>query len=194
MKKLIKIGILLLIAIIWMVCIFKLSGMNAKNSNGKSTGIIGLFIEDTLDLTNEYGITNSHPNDAKIERASQLINAPLRKVIHASVYFVLAFFAMVILNIIFEHDDYYLTIIIALVVCVGFAATDEYHQTFVSGRTGQLLDVIIDSIGAIIGIAFYSTYQVAYKLGYRKAMQENEEGQKWIKSKYCYLPIMGRNI
>ena len=73
MKKAIKIIILLIVAVSWMFCIFKLSGMNSTNSNGKSTGIISLFIEDALDITNEYGITNSHPNDEKLERASKSI-------------------------------------------------------------------------------------------------------------------------
>ena len=36
MNKALKIIMLLIIAIGWMVCIFKLSGMNSKNSNGKS--------------------------------------------------------------------------------------------------------------------------------------------------------------
>jgi len=150
MKKAIKIIILMTVAIIWMIGIFKLSAMNSTNSGSKSKGLISLFIEDALDITNEYGITNSHPNDEKLERASELINAPMRKVAHASVYFVLAFFVMIVLNIIFEHKKYWLTLLIALIICIGFAATDEYHQTYVNGRTGQFMDVIIDSVGAIV--------------------------------------------
>ena len=83
--KIVKIALLLVVAVGWMLCIYKLSGMNSSNSNGKSTGIIGVFIEDTLDITNEYGITNSHPDDSKIAKVSQLINPPMRKVMHASV-------------------------------------------------------------------------------------------------------------
>ncbi len=145
MKKALKIIFLLALAIGWMVCIYKLSGMNSKNSNGKSTDIIALFIEDTLEVTNEYGITNSNPNAEKLARASQLINVPMRKVIHATVYFVLAFFIMILLNIMFDHKYYFISFIITLVICVGFAVSDEYHQTFVEGRTGQALDVVIDS-------------------------------------------------
>ena len=175
MKKTIKTIILLAIAVIWMVCIYKLSGMNSKNSNGKSTDIIALFIEDTLEITNEYGITNSNPNAQKLARVSQLINAPMRKVIHATVYFVLAFFIMVLLNVIFDHKKYFITLIITLVLCVGFAMLDEYHQTFVDGRTGQMLDVCIDTVGAICGILFYSTYQIAYVSGIKKgySLEEN---------------------
>ncbi len=134
MKKTIKIIILLGLAVIWMVLIYNLSGMNSKNSNGKSTGIISLFIEDALDVTNEYGITSSHPTDEKLDRAAKLINAPMRKVIHASVYFVLAFFVIAFLNIIFDHKKYILSLVLTLIICAGFASSDEFHQTFVNGR------------------------------------------------------------
>lgn len=135
MNKPLKIILLLTLAITWMALIFKLSGMTSKNSNGKSTDIISIFIEDTLDITNEYGITSSHPTDEKLDKAANLVNAPMRKVIHASVYFVLAFFIMTFLNIVFDHKKYILSLIIALIICAGFAASDEFHQTFVNGRT-----------------------------------------------------------
>lgn len=174
MNKPLKIILLLTLAIIWMALIFKLSSMNSGNSNGKSTNIISIFIEDTLDITNEYGITSSHPTDAKLDKAANLINAPMRKVIHASVYFVLAFFVMTFLNIIFDHKKYILSLIIALIICAGFAASDEFHQTFVNGRTGQVMDVLIDSAGAIVGMMFYSTYHIVYKNGYKRGKKETQ--------------------
>ena len=39
------------------------------------------------------------------------------------------------------------------VVCAIFAATDEFHQSFVPSRTAALGDVMIDSIGAFVGLA-----------------------------------------
>lgn len=175
MKKSVKIILLLILAIGWGFCIFRLSGMNSENSNGKSTSIISLFIEDTLDITNDYGITNSYPNEEKLEHAAQLLNAPLRKVIHASVYFALAFFLMIFFNVIFEHKKYTISFLSALLICICFAISDEIHQIFVNGRTGRLLDVGIDSLGAIIGILFYTTYYLMYKSGYKKAKEELEE-------------------
>ena len=174
MNKAIKIFFILIISLFWMLFIFKLSDMNSQKSNGKSSDIIALFVEDALEITNEYGITNSHPSDLKLTKVSQLINAPMRKVMHASVYFVLAFFFMILLNIISNHQYYIITLIIALILCAGFALTDEFHQTFVAGRTGQILDVIIDSLGATVGIIFYSTYHIVYKIGYKKALEGNE--------------------
>jgi len=37
---------------------------------------------------------------------------------------------------------------LAVFVCVTYAATDEYHQSFVEGRHGTPVDVVIDTIGA----------------------------------------------
>lgn len=39
---------------------------------------------------------------------------------------------------------------LAFVLTVLYAASDEYHQTLVSGRTGTVRDVFIDSAGALI--------------------------------------------
>ena len=175
MNKAIKIIILLAVAVGWMFCIYNLSNMNSSKSNGKSADMLSIIIADTLDLTNEYGITDLHPNDSKIERASKIMNTPMRKVMHASVYLVLAFFMMTLTNIISNHKYYWLTLLISLVLCVFFAITDEYHQTFVSGRSGQILDIVIDSIGAMIGLVFYTTYHIVYKQGYRRAIKESEE-------------------
>lgn len=37
-------------------------------------------------------------------------------------------------------------------VAVAYAASDEFHQTFVPGRDGTLTDVLIDSAGAALGL------------------------------------------
>ena len=37
----------------------------------------------------------------------------------------------------------------AVAIAVGYAMTDEFHQTFVSGRTGTPRDVLIDSAGVL---------------------------------------------
>lgn len=42
--------------------------------------------------------------------------------------------------------------IISIVLCLVFAILDETHQIFTSGRTPLLLDILIDSIGSIVGI------------------------------------------
>ena len=174
MKKALLITVLLSLASGWMYIIYNLSAMNTQNSNGKSTEIIALFIEDTLDVTNEYGITNSNPSATKLAKVSQLINPPMRKVMHASVYFVLAFFIILFMNILMNNKHYWIALIITMIICVGYAASDEYHQTFVSGRTGQPMDVCIDSAGAAAGTALYTAFYIVYKMGYKTGYTESD--------------------
>jgi VanZ family protein len=41
----------------------------------------------------------------------------------------------------------------AFLTAVAYAATDELHQHFVSGRTGAVVDVGIDAVGGALGVA-----------------------------------------
>jgi VanZ family protein len=47
---------------------------------------------------------------------------------------------------------------LALVIASAYAATDEFHQTFVSGRHGTPVDWAIDTAGAAIGLALYGRF------------------------------------
>ena len=44
-------------------------------------------------------------------------------------------------------------IVAALAISIGYAITDEIHQTFVDGRTGTPVDVLLDTAGAATGAA-----------------------------------------
>ena len=44
------------------------------------------------------------------------------------------------------------TILISLLICIMYSCTDEIHQIFIEGRSGEILDVLIESIGSFIGI------------------------------------------
>jgi VanZ family protein len=39
----------------------------------------------------------------------------------------------------------------AIVITVAYGATDEVHQTFVPGRTGDVYDLMADAAGAVVG-------------------------------------------
>jgi VanZ family protein len=43
----------------------------------------------------------------------------------------------------------------AVAITLAYAATDELHQTFVAGRHGSPLDVLIDAAGVAIAVALY---------------------------------------
>jgi VanZ family protein len=44
-------------------------------------------------------------------------------------------------------------VLAAAMIAVLYAASDEFHQTFVEGRHGSPVDVLVDSAGVLIAIA-----------------------------------------
>jgi VanZ family protein len=65
----------------------------------------------------------------------------LRKCAHVTEYAILAF----LLRRAFEAP-------LAFLLALGYAVSDEFHQTFVVGREGTPRDVAIDSIGILVGL------------------------------------------
>jgi VanZ family protein len=68
-----------------------------------------------------------------------------RKFIHASEYALLCFLWWRALR---TKLDTVSALAPAWVITVIYAATDEYHQTFITGRHGAWVDVAIDAMGA----------------------------------------------
>ena len=60
------------------------------------------------------------------------------------------------------EDNIKKAIIIAFLCTFLYACSDEFHQLFIPGRSGEFRDVMIDSTGGIIGIVF-TTFIVKYK-------------------------------
>jgi VanZ family protein len=44
-------------------------------------------------------------------------------------------------------------LVLAWALCVAYAVSDEYHQTFVPGRSGDWRDVLSDAAGTAIGLS-----------------------------------------
>jgi VanZ family protein len=56
--------------------------------------------------------------------------------------------------------------VIVWIACGAFAASDEFHQSFVPSRTASVRDVMIDICGALIGLS------ICVALATRKAVKE----------------------
>lgn len=78
------------------------------------------------------------------------IHMPIRKLAHMTEYFFLAV-AVAFPLYVYGLRGFPL-LLIAGIFCVGAAALDEYHQSFVAGRGPSIRDVLIDSIGVLFGI------------------------------------------
>jgi VanZ family protein len=83
----------------------------------------------------------------------------LRKAAHVSEYAVLAaLLYRALVNTILQ-SRVLLSAAIVLVVCSIYAMTDEFHQSFVPSRTASARDVVIDSVGALVGMLLIYRFQ-----------------------------------
>lgn len=80
------------------------------------------------------------------------------KVIHAGAYFVMAVFALR------AFRNFCTTlpvlIVVSLVFCSLFGISDEWHQSFVPGRTSDINDWLADTVGALLFLSMYYWYQL----------------------------------
>jgi VanZ family protein len=44
------------------------------------------------------------------------------------------------------------SVLLALVLCMAYALSDEFHQSFVPGRTPRIYDLVFDTIGASVSL------------------------------------------
>lgn len=164
MNKKLKIIISWCLVIIWMGIIFNFSNMDTNESNTKSKNTIEKVVDTTIDTSNKIGITKEEIDNDKKEDLTEKLNKPLRKCMHASVYFVLALLLLNAFNILKKNIPH--KYLIVIIICFLYACTDEYHQTFVNGRTGQFKDVLIDTTGSIIALIIYNI--IIYSINKRK--------------------------
>jgi VanZ family protein len=80
-----------------------------------------------------------------------LLHGAVRKVMHVIEFGILALLWYRALGW-YESGWQTRAALAAFLLAAGFAALDETHQTFVSSRTGTLVDVGWDSAGAAVGL------------------------------------------
>ncbi len=123
--------VLLVLIVLWMITVFMLS-----NQSGEGSGSLSLAVTKWI-----------FHNDAVAERMEPFI----RKCAHMAEY---AFGAMLFYSycLTYEKMNPRKQVLFAICATVLYAITDEIHQLFVNDRAGQILDVLIDSAGAGLGV------------------------------------------
>ncbi len=104
-------------------------------------------------------VLNPFFSDAFVGAFSSLV----RKMAHMFLYFMLSLFLCLFFftfSFVKEGNYFWLPVVCSFV----YACLDEFHQTFVSGRTGAVRDVLVDGIGflmaaAICNLIFYIVRQ-----------------------------------
>ena len=153
MQSKIKIIISWLLVVLWMFVIFMFSNMNGNESDSKSKGTINKVVETVVDTSNKLGITDKQPTEEKKEEVVEFLNVPLRKCMHVTVYLILALLVVNALKA--SNVKLKRAYLLAFIICFIYACTDELHQKFISDRSGEFKDVLIDSFGSSIGIIIY---------------------------------------
>ena len=92
----------------------------------------------------------------------QLVRVHCAKIL---IYHTLIFTIYLILGLIFISllKEYNIldkrSVIYTIIFVFIYACSDEIHQLFVSGRSGEILDVLIDTTGGFIGTMIYKLYR-----------------------------------
>lgn len=112
-------------------------------------------------FSNESGIQSTHSSQFWVSTLNHYVQIFLpnlsiatmtlfiRKGAHIFLYFVLG---ILVSNAVENSKWLFYTILI----CLLYACTDEIHQLFIIGRSGNIYDVFIDMIGSSFGIMIYN--------------------------------------
>lgn len=139
-----------------MLTIFLFSSENADNSTKTSKNVakevVSIVVKD----------------EKKVEKIVDKDFVIVRKIAHLTEYFILGF---LLINVWADgkKDINYKYVIIAILIALLYAGSDEYHQTLIKGRSGEVKDVIIDTTGASLGAVSYY-----YMFKYFKKRKDNK--------------------
>ena len=137
-KMKIKKIITIILIIAWMTLVFYFSNQISDDSSKLSGGI-------TRAILNFFNIL-----EGKTLEQQSAIETIIRKLAHYSIYTIGGI-------LILSHVNLYKIsankkVIVSQLIGTLYAATDEIHQLFVPGRSGEIRDLCLDSLGVITGI------------------------------------------
>lgn len=145
--------LLIVLTVACAVTIFCFSAQTVTDSKQTSDAVVDKVIE------------TQHPDYDELSEAQKIsINyyteINIRTYAHIIVYCALG--GLILLTLL----SFKVNIIISSAIALGgaflYALTDEWHQTFVEGRTGSMFDVAKDALGIVCGIAICTLLFMAF--------------------------------
>lgn len=138
------------LAIVMMAAIFWFSAQVGADSSSKSDAIAAVICEKLIPGFSSLAA------DAQ-DGVFSAVTFAVRKTAHMTEYAILgALYCLGIYQLGIVRGicirELSRTGLVAWVLAVAYASSDEAHQLFVDGRSGMVSDVVIDSIGAVVGI------------------------------------------
>ena len=133
-------------AILMMYLIYSFSAQTGEVSGALSYEVSYQIVETKNEVLNENKTYD------ELAYSASSIEFYVRKAAHMTEYCLLAICVSLPLYV-YGLRGFALTFL-AGILCVAFAASDEFHQTTVANRGPSVKDVGIDSIGVLFGITF----------------------------------------
>ena len=140
----------------WMLVIFILSAQKSSDSDNLSSGITRFVLNIINGLL------------PRIEIEFSVFSHFVRKSAHFIAYLILGVLSLHAIDK--EKNPTVRWFIKAFLICVLYAMSDEFHQLYVPGRSGELRDVLLDSTGSLVGILgyFFVRYRVNKRIEYKQ--------------------------
>ena len=148
--------LLLILILIIFITIFRFSSENSTKSEDTSGKVVNAVIE--------INPKSKKLNELEKKRLGEKMVKPIRKLAHSNTYKM------------YNKRRIILTIIVGMV----YATSDEIHQFFVPGRSAEVRDVCIDTLGVICGVIIAT---VVKNTIFDKISSENFEKIEDISSK-----------
>ena len=124
---------------------------NSLQNGGNSDGFSLIFAEWLAPIADKLGFYGN----------IWALNRIVRKLAHLTEFTILGG----VLYVVLRHYIEYGTVVKTIGVGIVIASLDEFIQLFSLGRSSQVFDVLIDTIGIIIGI---SVVKLAYYISHDK--------------------------
>ena len=135
------------LALVWMIVIFAFSAQTSEESSVISEGLSYRMVS-TTDRLLKLNI-----DEEKMREIAGAIEHVVRKAAHMTEYAILAVLLYVWISI--WRISRFQKACLAAALAIFYACSDEIHQLFVAGRAGRVNDVLIDSAGAVLGLALF---------------------------------------
>ncbi len=132
-----------ILTIVWMIIIFLLSHENATKSTDTSSGVTRFVCE--VVLKDSYQSMAEEEREVLREKVQHIV----RKCAHMTEYAILG---VLLTWTAIVHGCKGKKLLGAIMVGITYSVSDEWHQSFIPGRACQSMDVLIDSIGVILGV------------------------------------------
>ena len=136
-----------ILALAWMIVIFAFSAQTSEESSVVSEGLSYRMVSTTGRLL------KLNIDEEKIREIADSIEHVVRKAAHMTEYAILSVLLYVWISR--WRMPRVRRVCLAAALAILYACSDEFHQLFVAGRSGRVNDVLIDSAGAVLGLALF---------------------------------------